>query len=300
MKWNAITFDWNYARAFLVTVQEGSFSAAARALGATQPTLSRQITQLEEQLGVTLFERGTRSMALTKHGAELYEQVHTMAQAASTLSLLAAGRASKLEGHVKVTATTQFAALYLPKALKALQAETPEISVEVIASNTLEDLKNRDADIAIRHTTQIPGDLYGEHLGDMKGYYFACPAYLKDKGIPKSREALKDLSMIGFGEPSFVIEMLERYGLNPGWTTGDIMIGSSCGVVMAEMIKSGLGVGLLPEPIAKLYDLEPVLSDIFHIDVPVWLVTHRELKTNPVIQCVYKALHQALSTALKA
>ena len=300
MKWNVASFDWNYARSFLVTVQEGSFSAAARALGATQPTLSRQISALEDELGVTLFERGTRSMALTKHGAELYEQVRVMAEAASTLSLLAAGRASKLEGHVKITATTQVAALYLPKALKRIQEQTPQISVEIIASNTLEDLKNRDADIAIRHTTDIPGDLFGEHLGDMDGHYYACPNYIKTHGRPTTREALKDHKFIGFGDPAYVIAMLEEYGLNPGWSQADIFMGASCGMVMAEFIKAGLGVGIMTRQIAQIYDFEPILADSFKVTVPVWLVTHRELKTNPVIQSVYHALHATLSDAVQA
>lgn len=57
MDWRNVNFDWNRARAFLVTAEEGSLSAAARALGVAQPTLGRQVTALEEELGVTLFER---------------------------------------------------------------------------------------------------------------------------------------------------------------------------------------------------------------------------------------------------
>ena len=73
MNWQSVSFDWNQVRAFLATVEEGSFSAAARALGQTQPTLSRQITALEEALGITLFERGRRSMRPTGAALELVE-----------------------------------------------------------------------------------------------------------------------------------------------------------------------------------------------------------------------------------
>ncbi len=69
MNWQTITFDWNQARAFLVTAEEGSLSAAARALGLTQPTLSRQVAALEQTLGVTLFERVSKSLILTKPGS---------------------------------------------------------------------------------------------------------------------------------------------------------------------------------------------------------------------------------------
>ena len=64
MNWRNVAFDWNQTRAFLITAEEGTLSAAARALGMTQPTLGRQVAALEEALGVTLFERVGRSLVL--------------------------------------------------------------------------------------------------------------------------------------------------------------------------------------------------------------------------------------------
>ena len=71
MNWSAIRFDWNQIRAFLITAEEGSFSAAARALGQTQPTVGRQVAALEAELGVVLFERIGHSLVLTQSGLEL-------------------------------------------------------------------------------------------------------------------------------------------------------------------------------------------------------------------------------------
>lgn len=82
----AIKFDWNRARAFLVTAEEGSLSAAAIALDMTQPTVSRQVSALEEELGVSLFERTNSGLVLTQSGADLMVQVKAMADAATTLS----------------------------------------------------------------------------------------------------------------------------------------------------------------------------------------------------------------------
>ena len=78
--WKTITFDWNRARAFLVTAEEGSLSAAARALKLTQSTLGRQVTALEEELGVSLFEKVGRSLEITPVGLELLEHVRTMGE----------------------------------------------------------------------------------------------------------------------------------------------------------------------------------------------------------------------------
>jgi DNA-binding transcriptional LysR family regulator len=85
MNWDDIAFDWNQVRAFLATSEEGSLSAAARALNQTQPTLSRQVTGLEQSLGVTLFERGHRQVRLTVAGLELLEHVRAMAEAANLI-----------------------------------------------------------------------------------------------------------------------------------------------------------------------------------------------------------------------
>ena len=105
MEWQSVAFDWNQVRAFLVTAEEGSFSAAARALGLTQPTLGRQVAALEDYLGVTLFERLGRSLSLTQSGLELLDHVRAMGDAASRISLTASGQSQRIEGQVCITAT---------------------------------------------------------------------------------------------------------------------------------------------------------------------------------------------------
>ena len=109
MNWNDIAFDWNQVRAFLATAEEGSLSAAARALRQTQPTLSRQVTGLEQSLGVTLFERGHRKVRLTAAGLELIEHARAMAEAANRVSLAASGQSQTIEGRVCITATEMLA-----------------------------------------------------------------------------------------------------------------------------------------------------------------------------------------------
>lgn len=98
MDWRSVKFDWNRARAFLVTAEEGSLSAAARALGMAQPTLGRQVDALEQELGVVLFERVGRGLTLTPSGLELLDHVRDMGTAATRLSLSATGRAQTIEG----------------------------------------------------------------------------------------------------------------------------------------------------------------------------------------------------------
>src|SRR4051812_36691776 len=105
MDWRPLRFDWNRARAFLVTAEEGSLSAAARALGMTQPTLGRQVTALEEELGVALFERVGRGLTLTASGVELLDHVRQMGDSANRFSLAASGQSQTIEGSICITAS---------------------------------------------------------------------------------------------------------------------------------------------------------------------------------------------------
>ncbi|MEO1276348.1 MAG: LysR family transcriptional regulator, partial [Pseudomonadota bacterium] len=105
MNWQRVAFDWNQAKAFLATAETGSLSAAARALGLSQPTLSRQVAALEADLGVALFERIGRSLSLTGPGLELVEHVRAMGEAAGRVSLVAAGRSDAIEGRVSISAS---------------------------------------------------------------------------------------------------------------------------------------------------------------------------------------------------
>ena len=105
-----MNFDWNRARAFLITAEEGSFSAAARALRSTQPTVGRQVAGLEEELGVTLFERVGTRLELTVSGLELLEHVRAMGDAANRTSLVATGQSESVEGNVSITASEAIAA----------------------------------------------------------------------------------------------------------------------------------------------------------------------------------------------
>ena len=151
MDWRSVSYDWNQVRAFLATVEEGSLSAAARALGLTQPTLGRQVAGLEAALGVTLFERIGKTLVLTAPGMELLEQTRAMGAAASRLSLAATGQSTSIEGHVRISASDSYAAHILPPILVDLARRAPGINVEIVVSNQISDLRRREADIAIRN-----------------------------------------------------------------------------------------------------------------------------------------------------
>jgi DNA-binding transcriptional LysR family regulator len=289
-----MSFDWNQIRAFLATVEEGSLSAAARALGQTQPTLSRQVTALENSLGLTLFERGHRSMELTQSGLELMDHVRAMSEAANRISLTASGRSQAIEGRVTITATNMMATYFLPSVLETLRQEAPQIEIEIFASNDVRDLKKREADIAIRHARPEQPDLICKLLRETQGDLYASGPFLEQFGRPQNVEELSKLDFIGFEDNDLVIAAFSEIGLT--LKPSSFRMSSGSGTVTLELMRRGLGVGMLTRDIADLHpELERVLPSLPSIPVPVWLVTHRELHTSRRIRLVFDRLAEGLS-----
>ena len=294
MNWQAVSFDWNQARAFLVTAEEGSLSAAARALGLTQPTLGRQVSALEEKLGVTLFERVGHSLALTQSGLELLDHVRTMGEAAGRVSLTASGQSQAIEGQVCITASDAMSAYHLPIVLKQLREIAPSIEVEVFASNTVRDLTRREADIAIRHVRPVQPDLIAKLVRETSARLYASAAYLDVHGRPSSPSELSDAAFIGFEHSDRLLAGLNALGL--ALTKSNFKLITNSGVAGWEMVKQGLGIGVMVEEIAALTPgVECVLPQLDPIPVPIWLTAHRELHTSPRIRLVFDLLAEALS-----
>jgi DNA-binding transcriptional LysR family regulator len=258
------SFDWNHIRSFLVAHEEGSLSAAARSLGLTQPTLSRQITSLEEELGIIVFERGHRSLTLTQSGLELLEYVKTMGEAANLISLAASGQSQKVEGQVSITASDAMSAYH-----------------------------RREADIAIRHVEPEQPDLIAKHVCNVQANLYASSSYLKKLGRPETTDDLTGAYFIGFENPERSLSIYQSMGLpidrkNICYVTND-------GVSRWEIVKQGLGVGLMDEKTAAITQgIEQVLPDLAPLEFPVWLTTHRELHSSRCIRVVFDFLFDAL------
>lgn len=297
MNWQAVSFDWNQARAFLATAEEGSLSAAARALGLTQPTLGRQVAALEENLGVTLFERVGRSLSLTEEGLELLENVRAMGDAAGRLSLAASGQSQTIEGQVSITASDLTSAVWLPPVLERLRKAAPGIEIEVVASNTVRDLQRREADIAIRHVRPEQPDLIARFIQETSAHFYASTSFIKKYGRPTTVEDLSAATFVGPDNPERMIPTLNGLGLS--LTRRNFKVISESGFVYWEMVKQGLGVSVMTREIAALTPgIERLLPHLDPIPIPVWLVTHRALHTSRRIRLVFDFLAEALQETL--
>lgn len=293
MNWQSVAFDWNQARAFLATVEEGSLSAAARALGLTQPTLGRQVTALEAELGVVLFERVGRSLVLTPSGVELLEHVRAMYAAANQLSLTASGQSQSIEGLVRVTATDILSVHVLPPAVVTLRKIAPRLDIQIIAANDIRDLQRREADIAIRHVRPEQPDLIARLVCEPTAHAYASKSYIEKYGRPKSLAELSTHSFIGDVGDGRVLEALKEFGLD--LSPENFRVGANSGVVEWEMAQNGLGVAIMADRIAAAApQMKRLLPDMKPIVFPVWLASHRELHTSRRIRVVFDLLAKFL------
>jgi LysR family glycine cleavage system transcriptional activator len=185
-------------RGFEAAARLLSITSAAAELFLTQSAVSRQVQQLEEQLGVKLFERRTRALVLTEAGERYYREV---SKALALLRDATADVRAKTAPVVRVTTTVTFASLWLVPRLAQFQAEHGDISVHVVADNVVRDLEHHGVDAAIRYCPQNAAGpdavcLFGEHVTPV-----ASPALLKGKRI-RTPEDLLQLPLLDIDDPA--------------------------------------------------------------------------------------------------
>lgn len=287
-------FDWTQARAFLAAAETGSFSAAARKLGVTQPTLGRQVAALEGSLGVLLFERTARGLVLTQTGMDLLDDVRAMAKAADHLALTASGQSQEIAGHVTVSATDLMALLHLPMAFEELRQTAPGIDIEIVTANHVSDLRRREADIAIRHVRPDQPDLIARLVRETQGRFYASTDFLDSHGRPKTVADLATMDFVGFDDVNRMAAYMNGIGIPV--TRDNFRISSANGIVAWDLVKRGFGVGAMVEETAAITEgVECVLPDLAPIPVPIWLVTHKELHSSRRIRIVFDTLARILS-----
>ena len=294
MEWKSVNFDWNRARAFLVTAEEGSLSAAARALGMTQPTLGRQVTALEQELDVVLFERVGQGLVLTPSGLELMDHVRAMGEAASQISLTASGQSKNIEGTICISASEVYAVFILPPIIAKLRQLEPKINIEIIASNVESDLRRREADIALRNFQPTQLELIAKKIKDVSARLYSTPEYMKRIGNPKTPLEFQNADFVSFDSTGGLMNGLNDLGFK--LTKKNFPLLSENYIVHWELVKKGLGIGIVPEEIG---DAEPlvrqILPDLQPIVFPIWLTTHRELRTSRRVRMVFDFLTTELS-----
>ncbi len=286
--------DWSLLQSFLAVAEEGSLSAAARRLGASQPTLGRQIRQVEQQLGVTLFTRKPRGLQLTDIGQALLPAARTMRDAAGQMALAAAGQEQQIKGTVRITASVFVSHHILPPIIAHIMQQEPDIAIELAPNDASENLLFREADIAIRMYRPTQLDVVAKHLGDLPLGVLGSVDYLNRRGRPDTiDDMLNGHDLIGYDADEQILRGMRQMGLEAkrDW----FRIRCDNNVVYWELLRAGCGLGFSQTYVAMDDPLvEQVLPDLPIPPLPVWLVTHQAMRQTPRIRRVWDMLADGL------
>ena len=176
--------DWDKLRIFHAVAKAGSFTHADGTLNLSQSAVSRQISALEESIGVVLFHRHARGLILTEQGEMLYRTAHDMsARLAMTEAMLTDAR-EKPRGELKVTTTVGFGSTWLTPRVREFIEHYPEVTLHLILDDRELDLSMREADVAIRLHEPVQLDLVQRKLVSVHRHIYASREYLNRHGTP--------------------------------------------------------------------------------------------------------------------
>ncbi|MFZ2099222.1 MAG: LysR family transcriptional regulator [Oricola sp.] len=287
-------FDWNLIKSFLAVIDAGTLSGAARATGLSQPTLGRHIDEIEALTGLVLFERGRAGMAATPDALALAEEARAMQAGAAGFAMAATGRETRVEGTIRITASEVVSNYILPAILGALQEEEPALEIELVASNSVQNLLARDADIAVRMVRPTQNDLIARKVNEMAMGAFARRDYLERRGAPKTIADLFSHRLVGYDRNDLIERGMERLGTHADRSL--FRVRTDHQIVYWELVKAGAGIGFGPIHVAsKSPDIVRVLPDLPIEPLPFWLASHRELRHSARVRRVYDFLAEKLA-----
>ncbi|NTG46534.1 LysR family transcriptional regulator [Agrobacterium rhizogenes] len=280
--------SWDFYRTFLAVLQHGSLSAAARELGLTQPTIGRHIDALEEAIGAELFTRSQQGLLPTDAALALRPYAETLANTTAALLRVASSSRDRVSGTVRISASEVIGVEVLPPILAGLQAAYPDLTIELSASDAVEDLLQREADIAVRMVAPAQDVLLARYIGSIPLGLFAHRNYLERYSEPKNIRELHQHKLIGFDhQTAYIRTMMKRYPLLDGVS---FTFKSDHSIALHNALRAGIGIGFYQIPLAKRDgELVRLLPEI-ELPLDTWVAMHENLKTSPRCRVTFDAL----------
>lgn len=291
------SFDWTLVRSFLAVIDAGSLMGAARRLRAQQPTLSRHIAEFESQLGVPLFERTGRGVTPTAAALVIAEAARQMQDGADALSRALAGQLQSTSGFVRISCSQVAAIWLMPEILVALRAAEPGIEIELVASNQISNLLQREADIALRMVRPQQDSLISRKLADIPIVAAAHESYLARAGIPHMPADLLQHQLIGYDQDDTIIRGFAQMGIN--FPREKFGLRTDDQVAYGRLVAAGAGIGFVARYNLRHWPgVQVVLPELRIPPLPCWLAVHREIRSNPLVRRVYDFLVEAIPKTL--
>ncbi|MEO8672414.1 MAG: LysR family transcriptional regulator [Tahibacter sp.] len=285
--------NWEWYRSLLGVLENGSLSAAARALGLTQPTVGRHIDALEAALGLKLFTRSHEGFIPTDAARELRPYAVTLAATAAALQRVATGHGRGVHGTVRITASEVVGVEVLPPILATLREAHPQLTIELVLSNRVDDLLQREADIAVRMVPPVQNALIARRIGNIELGLHAHRAYLDRHGVPGKIADLQRHALIGFDHETAYIRNLARK--LPWMHRSGLSFRADSDLAQLAAIRTGFGIGICQSALAaRDATLVRVLPEAFSLPLDTWLAMHEDLRDSPRCAATFAGLAAGL------
>lgn len=194
--------DWDKLRIFHAAAEAGSFTHAAETLHLSQSAISRQVSALEQDIGVPLFHRHARGLIMTEQGELLYRTAHDVLLKLEAVRVRLSETTDTPSGKLRVTTTVGLGSGWLTDRMPEFTELYPDIEVQLLFDNEELDVTMRHADCAIRLRQPQQPDLIQRKLFTVHMHVYASPAYLNRHGKPEQVSDFDDHRIITFGEPA--------------------------------------------------------------------------------------------------
>jgi DNA-binding transcriptional LysR family regulator len=288
---------------FVTVTETGSFSTAAQQLGQTPSGVSRTVSRLEKELGMTLMHRTTRRLDLTAEGAWLLERARRVLAELADTEAQAAARRGHPAGLVRVNAATPaLDHLVAPLAADFLD-EYPQVSLELTSGETIVDLIEEKVDVAIRIGILPDSSLNARLLGRSRVRVLAAPGYLERHGRPQTPADLARHRLLGFTAPA----SLNTWPLRDGSQEGVLarpQVTASSGETLRHLALGGAGIASLSDFLTGADvasgRLVPLLEDAaLPWTQPVWAVFYKQGALAPRVAALVEFLARRLANVLE-
>ncbi len=274
--------DWDKLRVFHAVAEAGSFTHAGETLNLSQSAVSRQISALEESLGVPLFHRHARGLILTEQGELLHRTAREVFAKLSMTEAMLTDSRERPKGPLKVTTTVAFGSTWLTPRLKEFLSLHPDVDLTLLINDNELDLAMREADIAIRMSAPRQPDLIQRHLMAIHFHLYAHRSYVERKGAPKTPQDLDQHDLVGYPPdvraPIANINWILEVGASaPGARRLVLQVNSMYAIYRA--VESGLGVAAMPDfLVAGNRDMVRILPDVPGPKIDAYFVYAEELR----------------------
>jgi DNA-binding transcriptional LysR family regulator len=258
--------DWDRLRIFHIVADAGSFSHASEDLNTSQSAISRQISNLEYEIGMPLFHRHPRGLILTEQGELLYQRTRTIVNIVKEAEFALMDSKDRPSGDLSVTTTVGLGANWLSPRLGDFTKQYPEINLELRLTDAELDIGMREADIAIRFHKPQQLDLIQRKLFTVHFHLFASPKYLEENGTPSNVKDLKTHKIITYGKaPEYLKEInwleniTQEYKIKPIVRIANIN-------ALLRAASAGIGIVLLPDYLVS--DDDNLIQIVFNEKLP--------------------------------